>query len=133
MALRKRPAALTCVFAALTGCLLSQIASRHADAMGRRKRNSVPIEKRTFVTHARQQTVPPEKIVADALGRAGAFPNNPVMRLQISYGMVAGQDELRATLREAINELRVHGWTLEEIGTLVGASRQRVWQLATSS
>jgi hypothetical protein len=41
------------------------------------------------------------------------------------------EPQTRAERRQLVNELRAEGMTFEDIGAILGVSRQRAWQIAT--
>ncbi len=50
---------------------------------------------------------------------------------EINRELLDAQAAVAATRRSAIRELRTQGFTLKEIGNLVGLSHQRIYQLET--
>jgi DNA-directed RNA polymerase specialized sigma24 family protein len=83
--------------------------------------------KRTFIAHARQTQVA-ERLKESTLAGIRNY-SNPVIRLEASHAILMSEDQIRAERREAVNELYASGWTWEQIGSLIGVSKQRAWQI----
>ena len=95
--------------------------------MGRPKGVWSP-EKDTWVLHAKQANVT-EKVLAKILDAAYKH-KNPVIRLSVADAVLHLEEELREVRQEAIQELRSEmGRSWPEIGSVMGVSRQRAWQI----
>ena len=81
----------------------------------------------TLVVHARQSGAA-ESLVTSTLDGLDSY-RNPVIRLLAADGLLRSEDRLREARRAAVGDLRAEGWTWARIASLLGRSRQRVWQI----
>ena len=54
---------------------------------------------------------------------------NPVIRFEASHALLSSGEIFKAERRDAVLALRAEGWTWEEIGAVIGAGKQRAWQI----
>lgn len=80
-----------------------------------------------LVSHARQSRAADELVNGTLRGLTGY--GNPVIRLLASNGLLSAQEPLKAARTAAVLDLRAQGWTWTQIGSLLGANRQRAWQI----
>ncbi len=97
--------------------------------MGRPKGTWNP-ETDAWILHAKQANVT-ENVLAAVLKGAYEY-QNPVIRLMVADTVLHLEEVLREVRQEAIKEMRTRGRSWSEIGSLMGVSRQRAWQLGKS-
>jgi hypothetical protein len=56
-------------------------------------------------------------------------PRSPEARLRRAGVLLELAPEIREERRKAIAELRENGWTWQEIGQIIGLSKDRAWQI----